>query len=431
MPTTPLPSHPAQAHPHLPFPANLLPPLFALTMLAAHPGTALSNEIIIDNTPFNTLNAPIAQPVIAIRPIADISPVVAANLSDFHISKTLIINSAKQFPEITDTAAALGYDLDSVTFDQLREVIDRSGYRNKYLYRPGQFTTYSSNVVTSDISSDWRYWDATTITNFVSTGVINTSDVTLRRYGDKNIETVRLNKDYAPILSHLYEYLGMARSQPIPNVAPWLVSLQDDVRQYTPLQESLLQSIGEITFGIPIVYSASEKGLAIPESLRKKYDVYWVDFAVTFRGMNPKGLAEMVVNYALPEGSVAIEIVPLEYGVDESHQESVNAPDVGIDYGGAKITVGEFFKTTVSYKYLRPTVIGYGLGQRTFSWQLEDEAIRSGSHRFAAIIGVPKNTHEVDIAMSGHVRLRQSFAGEILGGEAIGGTRPFLVPVTF
>jgi hypothetical protein len=281
---------------------------------------AFGNEIVIDNAPFESVNAPIVQPVIAIRSLGSISPLAAADLESFRISKTLIINSAKQFPEIIDAAAALGYGLDTVTFDQLKEIIDKSGYRDKNLYSAKRVPIYRFNIVTSDLAptaSTAKYWYATTITNFVSTGVIDTSNVTIKNIGDRRIELVTFNNNYAPVLSEVYSALGKVRSQPIPEIAPWLVSLQDDVRQYNSLQESLLQSIGEITFGIPISYSKEEKGLITPESIDKKYDVHWIDFAVTFRGMNPKGLTEMVVNYALPEGSVAIEIVPLEYGVEE------------------------------------------------------------------------------------------------------------------
>jgi hypothetical protein len=96
-----------------------------------------------------------------------------------------------------------------------------------------------------------------------------------------------------------------------------------------------------------------------------------------------------------------------------------------------EISVGEYFSQTVAYKSLKPTVEAYGEGERKFSWKMTEEAIAGGSHRFAAIIGVPRGSPEVDFAFSGHVRLRKSFIGEWYDGELVAGTDSWVVPVSF
>jgi hypothetical protein len=73
------------------------------------------------------------------------------------------------------------------------------------------------------------------------------------------------------------------------------------------------------------------------------------------------------------------------------------------------VTLGQFFEQTVTYKNLRPTIIGSGLGLTWVSWQVKNEAVRPWSHRFTAIISVPKGTREADITVSGHLRIKPSY----------------------
>jgi hypothetical protein len=86
------------------------------------------NEIIIDNTPFETVEGPIVLPVVAVRPIAGIHPVAAANLDKMNFSKRLMVESARQFPEIEKVFEISGYDPNNMTWEQLRNAVDASGY---------------------------------------------------------------------------------------------------------------------------------------------------------------------------------------------------------------------------------------------------------------------------------------------------------------
>ena len=152
---------------------------------------------------------------------------------------------------------------------------------------------------------------------------------------------------------------------------------------------------------------------------------------VTYREVDPRDVAEMAFNAAVPEQSVALKLIPLRFGVEVSRGEKEAMPEMGIEYGGAKVSVGEYFSQTVSYKYLKPTIEAYGEGERRFSWRITEEAVSGGSHRFAVILGVPKGTPQIDFAFSGHVRLRKSFIGEWYDGELIAGTDPWVLPVSF
>jgi hypothetical protein len=343
-----------------------------------------------------------------------------------------MVESARQFPEIAKALETAGYDPHDPTWDQLKTAVEMSGYKERHLYG-GSEAHYEPRIVRSEFApQEYQLWDATTIMNLWSTGAFDESTIMQhRRSGGEIIETIRFRKPYGQMMSGIYSKLSLIKYRPVEEASMWFAAVQDDVQQYDLMQQSLLAEVGEITFGTPIMYPAEEEGLTVPPSLSRNFDVYWARFNVTFRGMSPKDLLEMVVNYALPEGSVAMALFPFLHGSTVENRDEKGIPSVTAEYGGVKVAVGEAWKTSVYYKYLKPTVIAYGEGERTFSWAMSDEAMRAGSHRFNAVIGVPKSSDSVEIAMSAHVRLSQTWLGELFDGELIGGTEAFVVPVAF
>ena len=72
----------------------------------------------------------------------------------------------------------------------------------------------------------------------------------------------------------------------------------------------------------------------------------------------------------------------------------------------------------MSYTYLKPIVEAFGLRESRFSWTLRDQAVRAGSHKFVAIIGVPKGKEGTEIAMSAHMKSEYKFfRGDVAGTE--------------
>ena len=264
-----------------------------------------------------------------------------------------------------------------------------------------------------------------------ATGVLDINNVSFVNTPQGVIETIGFDSDYGPKVGEIYGRLLLIVSSPTAEISRYLSLLQDEVRQYDALAQSILQNVGDITFGKPIVYRATEKDLKIPESVGYDFDVYWLDLRATFREMDADQIDEMVINYAMPEGTVALELIPLQYSQEIAVSSDLGTPEVGIEVGDTSLTVGEFFRKTVAYKYLKPTVVAYGLGETRFSWALRDEAVRAGSHKFVAIVGVPKGSAGVDMGMSGHVRLNKGVLGNLLGGGGIAGTEAQVVSVSF
>lgn len=309
---------------------------------------------------------------------------------------------------------------------------------DKYLYDSrGQninYTDYTSpKSMVSMIAKNpaYKFWNATLLVNLLATGVIDVENVENFNAEGATLEAFGFTPFYANRVKDIYTRLLLIEEKSVPEVTMHLAALRDDVKQYDPLAKSVLQNVGEITFGRPTVFTEEEKSLDIPDSIRRDFDVYWIDLAVTFREMSSDDVAEMGINFATPEGTVALELIPLVYSNEFAVGKEVGSPEIGVKLGGATVTLGEVYRKTIAYTQLKPTVVAYGLGERRFSWTISEEAIRVGSHRFVAIVGVPKGSEGVEIAMSGHVRLRKGFLGGIFGDEGIAGTESKLVPISF
>jgi hypothetical protein len=194
--------------------------------------------------------------------------------------------------------------------------------------------------------------------------------------------------------------------------------LKDDVRNYGELEKSLLRDMGEITFGWPVVYTAKEMNLILPASITRKFDTYWLELSTTFRELSARNLEEIAINFAVPDGSLALELVPTVVTIPIFKEKEIKTPDIGVGIRGAMVTVGEVFRQTVSFTYLKPIVEAFGLRENRFSWSLRDQAVRAGSHKFVAVIGVPKGKDGIEIAMSAHIKSKSYlFSGDIAGTE--------------
>jgi hypothetical protein len=182
-----------------------------------------------------------------------------------------------------------------------------------------------------------------------------------------------------------------------------MAALQLEVKEYNALEQSILTHIGDITIGEPIVYTAAEKVIKVPESIGRKYNVYWSELRASFRGLTNSNIDELAVNDAFSEGGVALELAPLEYGTEVTVETRKAVPGFEAGMEGFYVSVNEAFNKTIAFKYVKPRVIAVGLGEREFSWLLRGEAVRIGWHKFVVMAGIPKGIGSIDFGMSGHV----------------------------
>ena len=97
--------------------------------------------------------------------------------------------------------------------------------------------------------------------------------------------------------------------------------------------------------------------------------------------------------------ALAYELVPLRFGREENVTEKRDSPDVKIETPTGGVSIGKFYGQEISYKILKPTIVGTGLQASEFGWALSDEMIDMSAKRFIAIIAVPKGTLKLDLEM--------------------------------
>jgi hypothetical protein len=406
--------------------------------------TAAQQVEVVDNSPFDVVENGISVPAFAVRPLTAAGfgeTGQPERLQQFRLTKKLIADAAAQFGEVRAELARRALAPEDVPLPNWREILDTSGYTDTYLLNPTKAaispvlgdSDIAPKIVMSDYaaSPEYKVWDATTIMNMVATGAIDTDHVEVLNVDGDHIETVRFASSVADKLGDIYKSKPFFEQQSPYEAGVLMAALQNGIREYDSLERALLEYIGDITFGEPIIYTAAEKKLEIPSSISERYDVYWIELSASFRGIEDSDITELAVNFAFPEGGVALELIPLQYGPEVEVQEKQAIPGVEVSIKGLRAAIGEAFNRIVAFTYIKPTIVAVGLRERQFSWLLRGEAVTIGSHRFVVVAGVPKGEVGIDFAMSGHVRLRKGILEGLFASGDIAGTEVKVIPISF
>jgi hypothetical protein len=349
------------------------------------------------------------------------------------------LRAALQFEEIKTAAKNRGKDIEKIDLQELREIIKESGYEDKYLFSNNDShdvyykeaipeKTVDSNL-TSISNSNYEHIDSIALLNMLATGAIDIENKEYKTKDGVSTEFVGFNDATKVRLEKIYRDRMDADRRDLQNVSVTWAKLSDSVRDYEPLEKSLLWKLGDITFGRPEIYTSSEKNLILPENTKKNYDVYWIEFYVTFWDLTEIDLDEMAVNFAVPENSIALGLAPLSYGIEVAVSREIQTPEIEGGFGGINVKVGEIYSRQVGFTYLKPLIRAFGVGQSRFTWTITEEAIRTGTHKFVAVLGVPRGTSGTNIAMSGHVRLSKT---RLFGGDGeLAGTDPVTMYLSF
>jgi hypothetical protein len=168
-----------------------------------------------------------------------------------------------------------------------------------------------------------------------------------------------------------------------------------------------------VTFGNPYVETSTEAKLTLPQEVATNFDVYVLHLAMTWRELPQYNLDELDYYVALPNGSIALELMPLRYGIKiEQKEDSQISPSV--EAGGVKVELGQLYGRDVSFTYLKPTIQGYGLQESQFSWSMRDQAVQPGAEQFLCAVGVPKRSKQINLLMSASAHWSGAFA--VAGG---------------
>jgi hypothetical protein len=168
-----------------------------------------------------------------------------------------------------------------------------------------------------------------------------------------------------------------------------------------------------VTFGSPYVETSTEAKLTLPQEISANFDVYVLHLAMTWRELPQYDLDELDYYVALPNGSIALELMPLRYGIKVEQKEGTQISP-SVEVAGVKVELGLIYGRDVSFTYLRPTIQGYGLQESQFSWSMRDQAVQPGAEQFLCAVGVPKRSKQISLLMSASAHWSGAFA--VAGG---------------
>ncbi len=131
-----------------------------------------------------------------------------------------------------------------------------------------------------------------------------------------------------------------------------------------------------VAIGHPLILRAEEKGLKLPSSISDVFDVYWVQLAVNPREDLRGKVDELsfFVSLKTPD-SEALDLVPLRYGTTQDVKTDTGIPETKIKAGDFSVSLGQIYSQEISYKTLKPTIVGTGIQDSEFGWSLTDEMI--------------------------------------------------------
>lgn len=169
------------------------------------------------------------------------------------------------------------------------------------------------------------------------------------------------------------------------------------------LIDSNVKSVGFASYGTIRALNAKEAQLSVDTATAARHDVYLLELVTTLHDLDLQQIHEVFFQTeCMHADCVAWELAPFKVGTEVDVETSIKNPEVTI----RGVEVGEFFRRTIKYKTLKPTITAYGLREDDFSWSLQGDAIGLGSFSFMVAIGVPKGTTQLRLQQS--VRLKTS-----------------------
>lgn len=375
------------------------------------------NTIVIDNAPFSLPDDSIVLPLVGFRSFTPHAPVRYANTSSksaYSISTETIKEAALGNEEVEKKIKELWGTTKNLDTSQIKEAVIASDYFKKMISSDGPIYINKNQKLVSgefyDIATSGQtnpiLFNSDVVLNFVSTGVIDTNKISYIKSSGIVKEFAQIDKKYNDNIFGIYNKIYTISSQSGPSTPKNMEYVKQLAYSHYPIQKSLLVTVGKITFGRPIYRFADELGFSFPESINRNYKVLWVELTVTYRDIEPNDIEEISFNVSLPEDQFAIEMFPLRTGIDMEVGETTKSPDVTVGGKELQFSLGTFYEKNLVFKYLRPTVIGFGLRESEFSWTLKDEAVSVGSHRFSALIAAPKKIKKIKLDISAHVKTK-------------------------
>jgi hypothetical protein len=262
---------------------------------------------------------------------------------------------------------------------------------------------------------------------FVRRTVADWSDGLVVEAGPDQIQGLQINSDFASFTKHQYSLMGALPSttDKDPVTAFRYGSVIKVAGQYASYSAATTAPFTKVGIGTPLIMTASEKRLEVEPSISHNRNIYWVQLAINPAEDLRRSVTSLSFFVSLKtKGAVVLELAPLRFGNEQDVKVASGTPEVKIETPRGAINLGKIFNQEISYKVMKPTIIGTGLQASEFGWALSDDAIDMSAKRFVAVIGVPKKSKTLDFEMVVNAKVKEYFQVSTVSSQPIALSSP-------
>ena len=286
--------------------------------------------------------------------------------------------------------------------------------------------TFIPLVRKPEIGYDAKLMPLLLSTELFGTSTFKTFDSVLH---DQQIKFLSVEKDVGDDLlfatQKLENRLGVT---PLSRVFNYNVAVSH-LKAHKRLLAALELKTGTYTFGVPQIFKPEDLGIDIRPIYRRMHDVYVIIFWMTDRHLFANKVKESWFTVKLSNNALALELVPLRYEKVLALTEESNSPPITAKLGKTQLSVGQFYKNTISSTSFKPVIVAQGVQESYFGWAMRDEASAPGAKRFISVIGVERGTEIINITIAA-ASFYEHFLGlqgdiSVVGEE----TRRFPLPI--
>lgn len=397
--------------------------VFWLILFSVCAAVIPSAQIVIKNDDLQPDEVARTAPLVGYRLFSTDAIVRSDDGDKIGIPVPLYVDAAKRLPSLRAGVEKHGKNIDTATVrDWLNAALEISPTQSTV---PNEVQTYIM-VPGKDRkprSGDMAL-DASLIATLPGTEVCgnnrNRVELFNAAYDGRRVQAIACDPKAMKGMVSAYDRLYGARFRSDRDAQSAYVMTDSAFSAYHHLAGAVRFSAGQVTFGKIVSHSASEWQLQVPDSIARDYDIYGLEFAVSFRDLD-QPFEKLIFSASAPDDSIALELVPLRYDkiINETLRKTTKA-EATATAGGNTVTIGKSFEQEIAFQDPIPTLIADGLRESSFSWTMTDNAVQPGSKKFVAIVGVPHGRARLELKISASARTKDTWyaQGDIVSTDS-------------
>jgi hypothetical protein len=369
--------------------------------------TSLGNEIgslVIENAPDRIKEGEIKAQLRGARIITTSPLFLESTPLTVTVPKSVVIEAISGYPELKDvfndtddhSDAKFGKAIDLIKLKKGKSI----GLESSRRIINGSYCVISDAKSSCD---DNTKYNAEDVAQLVINGGLDQNNITKQEVNGHEVDFIGVLPNYASVLlAGNQAARKLANQKRAPTIYPDTTALREAMsnadKNINVMNAAFLQS-NDVTFGMPLVENSTDAQLHLPKQVSNKFDVYLIQFAMTWHDLPRNDLDQLGFSVKLPAGTIALALMPFRYGVEVTEKaEAKIAPEIEAE--GVKVSLGEVYGREISFSYLKPTIRAYGLQESEFSWTMRDQAIQPGAEQFVCMVGVPKQSKQITLQVS-------------------------------